>query len=359
MALPPFAAFPESKFRKDIVPEEWEACLDAWILLSEAHLTLENKKFALVSSRDSSLISFLISYFHEAVRAEGNDLNFLSDKGLRLRKHCFLLSHRLLSQSDNIPEDLLKWTFLADLSHVYWRSNTLRDLLQSLWKRKKTSLEPSLQILKTSLNKSLDSARLEDAEKQLAQLAPLIRASPETGTLFMTGSDFLDSLLSSYSKAGPTLKSKIAAVAFLGLDSLLQGEKLNLSLLSDQVYNLKSNADLLQKDNSGHVSLLSDVVTNTPLLDHIGAGVAGPDALRARKLIDSISGFSNANIKRATRWKADKVDKGKGKAKHEYGHDAFNGIHIHKMSLITQIQDLFPDLGSGFVLRLLDEYNDN
>jgi len=29
------------------------------------------------------------------------------------------------------------------------------------------------------------------------------------------------------------------------------------------------------------------------------------------------------------------------------------------MSFITQVQDLFPDLGSGFVVKLLDEYNDD
>ena len=29
------------------------------------------------------------------------------------------------------------------------------------------------------------------------------------------------------------------------------------------------------------------------------------------------------------------------------------------MSVITQVQDLFPDLGAGFVVKLLDEYNDN
>jgi hypothetical protein len=34
-------------------------------------------------------------------------------------------------------------------------------------------------------------------------------------------------------------------------------------------------------------------------------------------------------------------------------------VHIHRMSLISQVQDLFPDLGSGFVLKLLDEYNDD
>ncbi|KAL9116514.1 MAG: hypothetical protein Q9187_006960 [Circinaria calcarea] len=34
-------------------------------------------------------------------------------------------------------------------------------------------------------------------------------------------------------------------------------------------------------------------------------------------------------------------------------------VHVHKLSLVTQIQDLFPDLGSGFIVKLLDEYNDD
>jgi len=32
---------------------------------------------------------------------------------------------------------------------------------------------------------------------------------------------------------------------------------------------------------------------------------------------------------------------------------------VHRMSLVTQVQDLFPDLGAGFVLKLLDEYGDD
>lgn len=29
------------------------------------------------------------------------------------------------------------------------------------------------------------------------------------------------------------------------------------------------------------------------------------------------------------------------------------------MSIVTQIQDLFPDLGAGFIVKCLDEYNDD
>ena len=56
-----------------------------------------------------------------------------------------------------------------------------------------------------------------------------------------------------------------------------------------------------------------------------------------------------------------KIDKGKRRTKEndEYGHATVDELHMHRMSLITQIQDLFPDLGSAFVLKVLDEYNDD
>lgn len=51
-----------------------------------------------------------------------------------------------------------------------------------------------------------------------------------------------------------------------------------------------------------------------------------------------------------------KVDKGKGKQSQDSANTA---MHIHIMSQITQVQDLFPDLGAGFVAKCLDEYGDD
>jgi activating signal cointegrator complex subunit 2 len=51
------------------------------------------------------------------------------------------------------------------------------------------------------------------------------------------------------------------------------------------------------------------------------------------------------------------VNKGKQRAiAPDIGSDQ---VHIHQASLISQVQDIFPELGSGFVAKLLDEYQDD
>ena len=52
------------------------------------------------------------------------------------------------------------------------------------------------------------------------------------------------------------------------------------------------------------------------------------------------------------------MNKGKGKATAPVeGYD--DQVHIHSASLISQVQDIFPDLGSGFIAKMLDEYNND
>jgi activating signal cointegrator complex subunit 2 len=74
-----------------------------------------------------------------------------------------------------------------------------------------------------------------------------------------------------------------------------------------------------------------------------------------------LSAFRQSGLARPKKLVRRKVDKGKAKASNDdYGHGAFTGeVHVHRMSMITQIQDLFPDLGGGFIVKLLDEYNDD
>jgi activating signal cointegrator complex subunit 2 len=210
----------------------------------------------------------------------------------------------------------------------------------------------SLQKTKSSLIKTLDSKRPGEAEGLLDRLVPLLKVSPEAGTFMLTGSDFLDSLSAAYAQASDSLRRKLVTTAHLGLAALLQGQKPNYSLLSDHLYSLKTGAN---KD------FVADLVTNTSLLRKIRDGATSPEANRLKNTAASLSEFERPSIARPKKLVRRKVDKGKGKAQDdEYGHGAFSGeVHVHRMSLITQVQDLFPDLGSGFVVKLLDEYNDN
>ena len=141
----------------------------------------------------------------------------------------------------------------------------------------------------------------------------------------------------------------------------MEGAKPNYSLLSDHLYSLKSSEEQEQKKEPGKKTLIADLVTNTPLLENIRDRATAPEATRIRNTAATLSAFRQSGIARPKKIVRRKVDKGKQKADEDnYGHGASTGeIHIHRMSVITQVQDLFPDLGAGFVVKLLDEYNDN
>ncbi|KAF2634580.1 hypothetical protein P280DRAFT_494227 [Massarina eburnea CBS 473.64] len=354
MSLPQFAPFPEAQLRQSILPQEWELYLDSWSSLADLYLRLNYDQFRpAVSSETSSLTHFLISLFHEAA----NDDSILSTTPT-LRKKCFHLLHRILS-GDDIPPELLKWTVLSDICRVFLKSEQLRSLLANLWKRKATLIEKNFQLVKNSLIKNLESKMPESAEDTLNRVVPLLKVSPDAGTYLLTGSDFLDALCSAYPKVSFPFQTKLATTAYLGLTSLLEGSKPSYSVLSDHLYSLKTSGEQQQKSDT-QKSLVADLVTNTPFLNKVRDKTTAPEAARVKNFAASLNVFQQTSLARPKKLIRRKVDKGKGTdTLQENGHQAFGDVHVHRMSLISQIQDLFPDLGSGFVAKLLHEYNDN
>lgn len=355
MSLPHFAPFPDAKVRQNILPAEWQLYLDSWTALAELYLRLGDQEFSLAISAEDTLTPFLLSFFHELANDDS-----IAPKVQTLRKQSFYLLHRLLSK-DDVPTNLLGWSALSDICHVFPKSEQFRSLLQNLWARKSEVIEKSLQTAKTSLIRNLESKRPEEAEGTLNRIVPLLRVSHDASIYMLTGSDFLDALYAAYPNVSPTMKKKLVTVAYLGLTAVLQGEKPNYSLLSDHLYGLKANEEQVQKKEPGKSTLVADLVTNTPLLEKIRDKATVPEATRVKNTAASLSAFRQSSVARPKRLVRRKVDKGKGQAKDDdYGHAAFTGeIHVHRMSMITQIQDLFPDLGGGFIVKLLDEYNDD
>jgi len=354
MALPSFAVFPPSEFRRDLPPAEWQACLDAWTTLSDLYLRLNDEEFFSSLENGSSLPEFLITFFKELARSQGTTDSNLDS----LRKNCFLLVHRIFSGSAITPS-LLHWTFLADVSHAFPRSERLRELFTTLWKTKTMDLEQALQKPKTALTKSLESKNPQEAKEDLSKLCHLLNVSSDAGVFMFTGSDFLDSLCTAYPKVQPKAQSNLVAVAYLGLMSFLKAIKHNYSVLSDLLYSLKTNAE--QQQNAGNKdTLLAQLVSKTPILAKLRDVISASEGARVKSIVSSLEAFQQGDGYRPKKLVRRKIDKGKGKAKEdEYGHGAYGEIHVHRMSLITQIQELFPDLGSGFIIKLLDEYNDN
>ena len=360
-AFPPMVPFPEAAWREHIVPEEWEACLDAWLALAGAHLSLSNADFVRVSSKDESLPAFLTSYAEQTALSHDKTPLGNVHKTRQLRKQCFLLSHRLLD-AEHPSDSLLHWEFLADLSKIYGKDHG-NKVVSLVWKRHLLSLEPSLASLKTSLIKELDAGLkgdLKTAELQLKRLNHLLHASAEVAAFFMAGSDFVDSLISCYKIMNPPLRKIIVSTLYLCLVGLTEGEKPNFSALVDQLYSLKAAAEA-HKAGSTNVndSLIAELVTDTPVLKQVQQKIeaSGSGSSRAKSVLTALGAFRKAGgSSRPQRLIKRKINKGKGVSIEV---DGYTSIHVHRMSLVSQVQDLFPDLGSGFVVKLLDEYGDN
>jgi activating signal cointegrator complex subunit 2 len=354
MSVPPFAPFPGKSVRENILPQEWSLYLDSWISLTELYLRLDDREFFSNLNEPSSLTDFLVSLFHELAEDPT-----LAPNVIALRRKSFFLLHRIFSGS-NIPEQFLNWSILSKISVVFPKSEQLRSLLQTVWKQKGDQIEKSLQTAKSSLIKSLDSKNPENARDLLDRLGPLLKSASNAAIFMLIGSDLLDSLALAYSKTSPEFQKKLVTTAYFGLVALLEGPKPNYSLLSDHLYSLKTSAEQDKKADSTKKNLLSDLVTNTPLLHKIRDSPITPEAARVKNTAAQLNAFQQSSSARSTKIIRRKIDKGKGKAKDDtLDHGTSGEVHVHRMSLITQIQDLFPDLGAGFVVKLLDEYKEN
>lgn len=359
-ALPALVPFPEEAWRKHIVPEEWEACLDAWISLTGAHLSLPNPDFVRLSKTDESLPAFLTSYASETASSHDINLSTHLSKTKQLRKLCYLLSNRLLDL-EHPPEPALHWEFLADLSQIYGPNNGGK-LTSLIWKRHWATLEISLASLKSTLIKELEAGLkgdLKTLKSKLNQLNHLLHASPEAAAFFMAGSDFVDSLISCYKIMNPPLRKDIISTVYLCLIGLTEGGNPNFSSLVDQLYSLKAAADVHKAGPTNvNDSLVAELVTDTPVLKQVQQRIdaSGSGSIRAKSVLASLAEFKKPVFGRPIRLNKRKVNKEKGIAIEEFGHGE---VHVHRMSLISQVQDLFPDLGSGYIVKLLDEYSDN
>ena len=349
MSLPSLAEIPPPSIRLDIGPKEWEACLESWLTLCGLYLRSPAQQFSKASVSGSPLFRFLQSFYHEKARAESGDDTFASATALDLQRTCFLLVHRVLT-GPSPRHELLSFDFLADLSHVHAPLRSLSKLMRDAWTLHSDMLRKSIESQKPTLLKVFDTP-LEGTQSEWRRLAHLMRASPDAAAVFMTGSDFVDGLASQYDKSKTIEQHKLfVAIVYFGLLSLVKLETPNVSLLSDHLYSIKAQAD--GKPNV--TTLLADLVLNTPLLAKLKRSASDLAVGRLLKLLDILGTYRSPSIAHSKKRSRQKLNKGKGKA------SGMNGeMHVHRMSLVTQVQDLFPDLGSGFVLRLLDEYNDD
>lgn len=362
VTLPPFAPFPSAAWKELLSIEEWNASLEAWLSLAEAHTALSDPQFLKQTLGGESVPSFLASFARE-VAAHGPSVLGTSNSAKLLLKQCFLLTSKIL-KSPQSPIPLLQWEFLSDFSRVYGKRKA-NSALSVLPEVSQNAVETSLSALKKFLIKNLDAGihgDLKAVETRLQRLNHLINASPSTASFFLAGSEFLDGLITCYKVMNPPLRKVIVTTTYLSLVGLTESEPPKFAMLTDQLYSLKTAAEAHKAGPlNANDSLVGDLVSTTPLLQQFEHKIGASDTANARvqSVLRDLATFKKPGVgMKPKRLIRRKIDKGKGVALEDQ--EAMAGeVHIHHMSQITQVQDLFPDLGSGFVSRLLDEYGND
>lgn len=344
-----FAPFPPASVLTDISHDDWDSFLECWILLIQRSLCLPSKEFGVRAQKEPSLVEFIISYVTESARLSGHSASDV-EKEKCLRREVFLLTHRVLTEVIPVPQKLQQYIFLGDLSVVYDRYGTLKSLLEFLWDREKLDENPSMQENKHSLIQLLDSGLQEsnsDNDRALLRTVALLKVSFRYGQFLMLGSDFLDALATAFEKSPSAYQSKLVVLGYLGLISLLESRRPKISTLLDHLYSLRSTTH--------SKSLLQTISSSTPLPRRLRENLFGQDIDRAQPLMQELEAFEKTATGQSRHQMSRKPNKGKDKASQAPLHD----MHVHQLSLVTQVQDLFPDLGSAFIVKLLAEYGDD
>ena len=347
--LPPFAPFPPASVRRDISCDDWNSFLECWILLIQRNLLLRSKEFGVRAQKEPSMVNFIFSYMTESARPGGHFTKNV-EREKTLRRKMFLLTHRVFSEVVPVPQKLLQHCFLGDLSVVYGPWRNLKTLLELLWERENleenTSMQENKKILIRFLNSSFQKSTVEDDEA-LLRTGALLKVSFHYGQFLMLGTDFLDALATAFEKSLSAHQSKLMVIGYLGLISLLESRRHKVSILLDHLYGLKSalNSKLL----------LRALSSSTPLLRRLREDLVGQEIDRARPLMQELETFE----KPATGLPSHHISRKPRKVKDKTHQAPLHDMHVHQLSLVTQIQELFPDLGSGFVVKLLAEYEDD
>ena len=376
MDLPPLVPYPETAVQQQIPAADWPVFVDAWLTLTGSYLGLADKQFG-TALKDGTLEPFLLSYIKAHARTRPDSASPPpSEAAAALKKTVFLLTARALISKTPTPAAFLQWDVLADFAKVYGRRRVSAVLSGSSKTHHLAAVsvgvaEASLSVAKKFLIQQMElrtSGDLRAVEDRLQRLNHLVAAWPAAGAQLLAGSDFLDALVGCYTLMNPPLRRTIITTTYLSLLSLTEPPTPRFSLLSDVLYSLRAAAaDHKEGPLNANDSLVAELVSVTLILQQLKQRTEAANTATSRILpilrdLETHKKVGGGGISVPQRRIKARPDKGKGAAPPDASAPASPQqphLHPHKLSQITQIQDLFPDLGSAFVAKLLDAYNDD
>lgn len=288
---------------------------------------------------------FLVSYLKD--HGLGSSARSSNSQQLLLRRICYALSKRvILSQADGLSPAQL-FDLLNRGSIAFGHAKDWRATLKVIWSTKQTRVRKAVETTKRTVCTSND---LDTQQEWLNGLTALTKSLPETAVVTVASADYLDTLMHMYMNGSPSIQKTTTENIFYSFKALLELKK--TSILTDNIYHLKSEADRIRKEAAHKQTLLSSLLCTTSFLRHF---VGQPDvATRQQKLVEQIKEYRQHMSHLHPRPTSRKKDtKGKNI---EHGD---SGMHMHRAAQISQVHELFPHLGTTYVMKVLDHYKDN
>lgn len=353
-------SYPEDEVRNSLPPSEWQACLDVWLSTLEHRLRLQAKEFEkVVASGRGGDVAFITSYLQSSplqqTSTQTTNARFQRWTYLHLRR--LLLETPLVSDSGSFSVQ----KYVINAAPHFAHFSDWPNLLAALTRRFPKQISAGFDAWKSAITRHLDSKDLlSHATVALSALKPLLRSWPEAGVKLMTGSDYLETLMTTFARQSTTPYSQdahriIAEHLFLCLRSLMSDKARHPSLLLDHLYLLKSEADSRTKAKSEAPTVLVSILSTTSFLRHLAGDASVVDSKRGREMLETLSAYreQTRHLFPVPAFRKAKVDKGKRKAQ------TGDEMHMHQAAQVSQIHELFPDLPTTYILRLLDHFGND
>lgn len=342
--VPPLPAYPSEKVQSQLLPEEWQSCLDIWVASLEWRLTVPNEqfsKFALGSIEVPFLLSYLPHHPYPTRYPKGST-------AANLHKLCYLLLKKVVSVSNDAINPVTLFELLCAGSVTFASLPPWMLFLKSLWSASQSRLRKAIDAGKAALSAaSTDRMRTIWLEK----ISALTKSFPQTATITVASADYPDTLTDLYKLGDQEVKRSITKNIYYSFIALLNNK--HIPILTDDIYHLKSEADRLQKSDPNQTTPLSSLLCTTSFLRHFVSNTEV--ATKKHTLTDQLSSYRQNMLHLHPMSSSVKQRKGKGKAREGEDHS----IHMHQAAQVSQIHELFPHLSTIYVMKVLDYFSDN
>ena len=365
-SIPTLPEYPGQTFIAKLPPDEWQACLNLWIYSVEYRLRVSADAFGALGTSDVSSGSlFLLSYLRSSSENASDD-NQSSASEVKLRKSCHLLLRRLCLESSLLHDldPFRLYEVLSAGSTVFRRAPKWPETLALMSKKAPKEVTAAYGAGLHTIEQDLSSNDLVSPQtfSTMRKAGDLLVAAPQAGVLFMTGTDYLETLVQCYN--GFVVKPPAEKVAkfvtehaYICLRSLMRETPSKMSMLLDHLYSLKASADTIMKIDLQQPTLLSSLVCLTTLIHNLDISLGNIPNARGQKMLVSLQEYRQMTLHLHSQTLRPRTTSRRGKGKGKAGPN--NDMHIHKASQISQIHELFPELPTPYVLSLLDHYSDN